>query len=72
MAHLTCAEAPRTLLDHVDYLADPPACGITEVVGAALPGEIIRLCQEALESERRSMQGLDESIEPFLHRSGFR
>jgi hypothetical protein len=52
MAHLICAEAPRTLLDHVDYLADPPACGITEVVGAALPGEIIRLCQEALEGER--------------------
>jgi hypothetical protein len=72
MAHQTCAEALRMLLDHVDNLADPPACGITEVVGAALPREVIRLCHEALDGERRSKQSPDESIEPFLHRSGFR
>ena len=72
MARLTCAEALRTLLAHVDYSADPPACGITEVVGAVLPLEVLRQCHEAEAGERRSEEGLDDLPGPFLQRSGFR
>ena len=72
MAHMTCAEALRTLLSHVDYLADPPACGSKVAVGAALPREVIQQCREALESERGEEEVLDESIGPTLRRSGFR
>jgi len=72
MAHLTCAEALRTLLRHVDYMADPPVCGSKVTVGAALPREVILQCREALEGERRMEQMLDESIGRTLHRSGFR
>jgi hypothetical protein len=66
MAHLTCAEALRTLLRHVDYLADPPACGSRVTVEAALPREVIQQCREALEDEGRVEQILDDSIGPTL------
>lgn len=68
MAVLTCREALRTLLDQVDYLADPPACRVNEMVGAVLPEEVIRLCHEALTSEATPAP----RIEPPLTRSGFR
>jgi hypothetical protein len=51
MALLTCAEALRTLLDQVDYTADPPNCRMNELVGAVLPREVITLCRNALEAE---------------------
>jgi hypothetical protein len=72
MAHLTCAEALRTLLRHVDYLADPPASGSRVTVEAALPRDVILQCREALEAEGRLEQTLDEAIGPTLYRSGFR
>jgi hypothetical protein len=75
MAHLTCADALRTLLDQVDYMADPPACRVNEMVGAVLPTEVIALCREALANEPRTRSiapGLGELPGASLHRSGFR
>ncbi len=40
--------ALRTLLDQVDYTAG--ACGVTEMVGAVLPKEVIERCKKALAS----------------------
>jgi hypothetical protein len=44
----THEQALRTLLDQVDYMADPPACRVNEMVGATLPKEVLTLCHEAL------------------------
>lgn len=38
--------ALATLLDQVDYTAG--ACRVTEMVGACLPEEVIKLCRKAL------------------------
>lgn len=47
---LTTAEALRTILDQVDYTAG--ACALTEMVGAALPVNVIKLAREALAAEK--------------------
>lgn len=43
---LTVREALLTVLDQVDY--DAGACGLTDMVGACLPIEVIRLARQAL------------------------
>lgn len=45
----TVREALLVLLDSVDYTSG--ACGPTEMVGAVLPGSVIRLAREALAAE---------------------
>jgi hypothetical protein len=40
------AAALRLLLDHVDYTTG--ACRLNEMVGAALPREVIQLCRDRL------------------------
>jgi hypothetical protein len=43
---LTAAEALATILDACDYTAGN--CGVTEMVGAVLPTELIQLARQAL------------------------
>lgn len=40
--------ALRTVLDQVDYMADPPNCRLNEMVGAVLPQEVIALARAAI------------------------
>lgn len=43
--------ALATVLDQVDYTAG--ACALTEMVGACLPVEVIKLARSALEPEAK-------------------
>ena len=44
---MDCRTALLTILDQVDYTSG--ACGVTEMVGAVLPKEVITLCRQAVE-----------------------
>lgn len=47
-------EALQVLLDQVDYTSG--ACSLTDMVGAALPKEVIKLCREAIKQEISDLQ----------------
>ena len=46
---MDCRTALLTVLDQVDYTSG--ACGVTEMVGAVLPKEIIALARKAIADE---------------------
>lgn len=46
---MTCKEALQLLLDQVDYTSG--ACSLTEMVGACLPKEVIKLCRQVIKDE---------------------
>ena len=50
MKPLTVREALLTVLDQVDYTNG--ACGVTEMVGAVLPKNVIALAREALAKDK--------------------
>lgn len=47
---MNCKEALQTVLDCVDYTRG--ACALTEMVGAVLPKEVIKLAREAIEKDQ--------------------
>lgn len=54
---MDCRTALLTVLDHVDYTKG--ACGLTEMVGAVLPKEVIALARKAIADE-----AAQQSVEP--------
>jgi hypothetical protein len=58
---MDCRTALMTMLAAVDYTAG--ACGVTEMVGAVLPKEVIELARQAVADEavsvREASRGLD-------------
>ena len=46
---MTCKEALQLVLDQVDYTRG--ACGLTEMVSAVLPKEVIAKAREAIAAE---------------------
>ena len=46
---MDCRTALLTVLDQVDYTSG--ACGVTEMVGAVLPKEVIALARKAIADE---------------------
>lgn len=57
---LDCYTALLTILDQVDYTEG--ACTPTEMVGACLPLEVIKLAREAIaEEKRKRMAALGKS-----------
>ena len=57
---MDCRTALLTVLDQVDYTNG--ACGLTEMVGAALPKEVIALARKAI---------ADEAAQQGLHGTGY-
>jgi hypothetical protein len=47
----TLREALLVVLDQIDYTADPPACAVTEMVGAVLPVDVIKAARAALAAD---------------------
>ena len=57
---MNCKLALLTVLDHVDYTVGN--CGPTEMVGAILPVEIIKIARESITKEIRKEQIYYSSI----------
>lgn len=54
MTTLSCEEALRLVLDQVDYTRG--ACGLTEMVGAALPAEVLDKAHSSLDAAKAARE----------------
>ncbi len=57
---MDCRTALLTVLDQVDYTNG--ACGLTEMVGACLPKEVIALSRKAIAEENLKVDRTDELV----------
>ena len=63
---MNCRTALQLVLDQVDYTKG--ACGLTEMVGAVLPKEVIALARKAIADEIASMYCVCD--EPDIRNNG--
>ena len=57
---MDCRTALLTVLDQVDYTNG--ACGLTEMVGACLPKEVISMARKAIAEENLKVDRTDELV----------